>query len=106
MNTIRGPLVVLHAIFATVVTIALLAHLTEREREVARIRTVSQQERDDTARMTQDIDQQKALLAGLASKDPYVVELLARERLQYGRAGEVSPPPAPSVDNPRHLGSK
>jgi hypothetical protein len=37
--------------------------------------------------MTQDIDQQKALLAGLSSKDPYVVELLARERLQYSRAG-------------------
>jgi hypothetical protein len=106
MNTIRAPLVVLHAIVATVVIIALLAHLTEREREVARIKAVSQLERDDTARMTQDIEQQKALLAGLSSKDPYVVELLARERLQYGRSGEISPPPAPSIDNQRHVGSK
>jgi cell division protein FtsB len=106
MNTIRGPLVVLHAIFATVIVIALLAHLAERDHDAARIKAITQQERDETTRLTQDIDQQKALLAGLASKDPYVVELLARERLQYSRAGEISPPPAPSIDNLRHDGSK
>jgi hypothetical protein len=86
--------------------IALLAHLGERERDVARVKAITQQEHDDTLRMTQDIDQQKALLAGLSSKDPYVVELLARERMQYSRAGEISPPPAPSIDNLRHDGSK
>ena len=40
------------------------------------------------------------------AKDPYVIELLAREKLQYGRPGEISPPPVPAIDKPRHDGSK
>ena len=98
MSLARGPLLALHTIFATLVVIALLLHLGEREREVAKVRAIATQEHAETVRSEQDITQQKALLDGLANKDPYVVELLVRDKLQFTGPGEITPPPLPAVD--------
>ncbi len=98
MSLARGPLLALHTIFATLVVIALLLHLGEREREVAKVRAIAIQEHAETVRSEQDIAQQKALLDGLANKDPYVVELLVRDKLQFTGPGEITPPPLPAVD--------
>jgi hypothetical protein len=106
VNPFRGPLFAIHAIFATVLVIALLFHLDERTREVAHLKSVSTLEHDETQRATQDVDRQRALLQGLAAKDAYVIELLARERLQYSQPGEMSPPPAPTIDKLHSDGSK
>jgi cell division protein FtsB len=81
-------------------------HLAEREIEVERIRTVAQQDRLETQQLQADITQQEALIEGLRAKDPYVVEMIARDKLRYVGAGEISPPPLPIIDNKRAPGSK
>lgn len=106
MSLARGPLLVLHVVFATVAVLAMLAHLGEREREVGRIKETARQEREETARMQQEIAQQQALLDGVGRRDPYVVELIARDRLQYSGPGEFTPPPLPAIDKIRASGSK
>jgi len=106
MNATRGPLLALHTIFASVVVVSLLAHLSERDHEVAQIRAQALQERNETERLNQEIQQHKALLEGLSRKDPYVVEMLVRDKLQFSRPGEISPPPLPAIDNPPGSGSK
>ncbi len=106
MNLARGPLVVVHAVFATVVVISFSVHLGERETEVAHVKQIAQQERQDTVRLQHDIAQQEALLDGLRRKDPYVVELITRERLKYTGPGEIAPPPLPAIDKPRATGTK
>jgi hypothetical protein len=106
MSLARGPLFVLHMVFATVVVIGLVMHLGEREREVSRIKEVARQEREETVRLENDIAQQEALLSGLRRKDPYVVELIARDKLDYSAAGEISPPPLPAIDKRGATGTK
>jgi cell division protein FtsB len=106
MNLARGPLFVVHAVFATVVVISLFIYLQEREAEVARVKQVAHQERQETQRLEADIRQQEALLDGLRHKDPYVVELVARDRLRYAIPGEIAPPPLPAIDKPRATGTK
>lgn len=106
MNLARGPLVVVHAVFATVVVISFSIYLRERETDVAHIKQIAQQERQDTARLQHDIAQQEALLDGLRRKDPYVVELIARDRLKYTGAGEIAPPPLPAIDKARATDTK
>lgn len=106
MSLARGPLFVVHAVFATVVVISLFMYLQERESEVARVKQIAQQERQETIRLEADIHQQEALLDGLRRKDPYVVELVARDRLKYSIPGEIAPPPLPAIDKPRATGTK
>lgn len=106
MSLARGPLVVVHAVLGTVLVITLFIYLQEREVDVARVKQVAQQERSETQRLQHDIDQQKALIDGLRRKDPYVVELIARDRLKYAGPGEIAPPPLPAIDKPRATGTK
>lgn len=106
MSLARGPLVVVHAVLGTVLVITLFIYLQEREVDVARVKQVAQQERQETQRLQHDIDQQKALISGLRQKDPYVVELIARDRLKYAGPGEIAPPPLPAIDKPRATGTK
>ncbi len=106
MSLARGPLFVVHAVFATLVVIGLSIYLQEREVEVSRVKQVASQEHQDTARLRSEIEQQKALLAGLRQKDPYVVELVARDRLNYSGPGEIAPPPLPAIDKPKATGTK
>jgi hypothetical protein len=49
-------------------------------------------------RMRHEMELQRTLLGGLRGKDPYVVELMARERHDYSRPGEFALPEAPVVD--------
>jgi len=106
MNLTRGPLVVVHAVFATVVVISFSIYLRERENDVAHVKQIALQERQDTARLQHDITQQEALLDGLRRKDPYVVELIARDRLKYIGTGEIAPPPLPAIDKARATDTK
>lgn len=106
MNLARGPLFVVHGVAGTLLVISLFIYLQEREVEVARIKQVAQQERQETQRLQHDIEQQQALLKGLRDKDPYVVELIARDRLNYAGPGEIAPPPLPAIDKPRATGTK
>jgi cell division protein FtsB len=106
MSLARGPLVVVHAVFATLVVIGLSIALQEREKEVAHVKQIAQQEREETQRLQADIAQQEALIDGLRRKDPYVVELVARDRLNFAGKDEIAPPPLPAIDKPRVTGTK
>jgi cell division protein FtsB len=100
INTARGPLVVVHAVFATVVVISLSIALQEREKEVAQVKRLAHNERVETQQLQADITQQEALIDGLRQKDPYVVELVARDHLNYAGKDEFVPPPLPAIDKP------
>ena len=93
-------------IAATVVVIALSIALQEREKEVAHVKQVAADEREETQRLQAEITQQEALIDGLRRKDPYVVELVARDRLNYVGKDEIAPPPLPAIDKARATGTK
>ena len=106
MSLARGPLFVVHGVFATVVVLVLWMHLQQREQDVERLRVTAQQEHSETVALEAEIAQQQALIDGLRAKDPYVVELIARDKLNYVGAGEISPPPLPSIDKPKATSTK
>ncbi len=107
MTRLSVPLVALHAVAGTLVVGALLWHLHERQARLDQVRCRAEAERDEARRMERTIALNEHLRAGLRQRDPYVVELLARERLGWQRTGEYSPPPVPpaqrtaSIDRPR-----
>jgi cell division protein FtsB len=96
----RNTLIVLHILLALAVVVALTRQLGVRAGAVSEVRAQAQADHQETASMKSEAELQRNLLAGLRGRDPYVVELLARERLGYTRPGELSPPPAPAVDSP------
>lgn len=83
----------LHAAFAIALVGWLVASYAERRGELAKVREAAASERLETQRMQGDIERGRALRDGLKRDDPYVIEYLARERLQYAGPGEMSPPP-------------
>jgi cell division protein FtsB len=89
----RTALIVVHLALAAAVLGLLVEQRRARAQAVADLRTVAEAEARETARMQRDHAVEKAQLDGLRQQDPYVVEYLARERLGYGRAGEIAPPP-------------
>jgi cell division protein FtsB len=99
MSIVRGPLLVLHAIFATVILIALAGKLASRQHDLASLRLLAGQEHREVERLAHANDQVRSLVEGIAHKDPYVVELEARDKLHYSAPGDIAPPPLPSIDN-------
>jgi cell division protein FtsB len=102
MNFSRGPLFVIHAAFGTLLVLALLFQLRAREHDVARFRQETTREVQETRRMQQEIAELEHQRDGLVKKDPYMLELMVRDKLRYSRPGENFPPP--TVDNPRRDG--
>jgi hypothetical protein len=88
----RPLLIALHLLLALTVLVCLVRQLGVRAQEVSDIRGLANREHRDTERMQQETALQQHLLAGIRAKDPYVVELLARERLGYARPNEFAPP--------------
>ena len=75
------------------VVASLYGRLVEREAEVEAVRIAAANERRDTAELQRQVAVQEALLDGLRDQDPYVVELLTRDRLGWRGEGETPPPP-------------
>lgn len=94
----RSLLIILHVVLALAVLVVLCRQLGQRLQEVAALRVQAQIDREETARMEREMELQRNLLGGLRASHPFVVELLARERLGYQRPGEYRGPPA--VDKP------
>ncbi len=93
MKSWRQGLIAGHIVFGIVVVAGLVHSLGERAREVNDVRVVAQQETDAKARIANENAQLSQLLKGREQMDPYVIELLARERLGYTRQGEIPLPP-------------
>ncbi len=83
----------LHAAFAVALLGWLVTAYVERRKELGVVRQAADQEHAETVRMQGEIEQGKAVRDGLKRDDPYVVEFIARDRMQYASPGELAPPP-------------
>lgn len=82
-----------HGALALALVAWLVIAYVDRRQELAKVRTVAAEEQAETARLKQDLERGAAMRDGLKRDDPYVVEFLARDRLNYTGPGELSPPP-------------
>ncbi len=97
MSPTRQILIGLHVVLGLLMVAFMCRSLGERAQEVNQVRIQARAERAKTLDLQADIARMDELRKGLEHEDPYVIELLARARLQYGRAGEITPPPAPGA---------
>ncbi|MDA3961200.1 MAG: hypothetical protein PF961_10450 [Planctomycetota bacterium] len=67
-----------------------------REGEVAEARAAAAAEHQAATELEYQVAVQEATLAGIRADDPYVIELLAREKLGWRGENEILPPPLPS----------
>ena len=88
----------LHAAFAIALLGWLVAGYVERRADLGKVRAAAAAEREETERLHSEIEKGKALRDGLKRDDAYVVEYMARERLQYTTPGDITPPPIPRAE--------
>lgn len=93
MSTGSVALRLLHAVIALAVVGWLASVLVERRGELAKVRDLADKERSERQRSEFELTRGQALRDGLKRDDPYVVEYLARERLQFTGPRELAPPP-------------
>ena len=91
----RALSIALHLLLALAVLGFLVRQLGVRAQEVSDIRGLAAREHLDTVRMQREMQLHQDLLTAMRGKDPYVVEMLARDRLNYSRPNEYTPPPVP-----------
>lgn len=96
----RTLLLAAHAALALLIIGLLFRQYEERRAQVAETRRAAEADREVTERLARETQVQQDLLRGIKDGDPYVVEMLAREKLRYQRQGEIAPPPRPAVDSP------
>ena len=96
----RTLLIAAHAAVATAIIAMLYGQYDERQRAVSATRRAADAERRETEAVQRENQVLGDTLKGIKANDPYVVEMLARDKLGYQRPGEMAPPPLPSVDNP------
>jgi hypothetical protein len=92
----RTLLIVVHVLAGVVILAFLVRQLATRAHEVGGVRAQWDVDHASTEVMRAEMGLQKSLLTGLRARDPYVVELLARDRHSYSRPGEYTLPPAPT----------
>ena len=84
----------LHAVIAVTLLGWLATVLVDRRNEVGQVRELTAKEHAEIDRIKAELIRSQALRDGLRHDDPYVIEFLARDRLQYTGPGELNPPPA------------
>jgi hypothetical protein len=97
ISPLRQGLIAVHVIAGVAVIALLCRHLGTRAQEVHEVREAAATEHETTVHAQREIARMDELRKGVERQDPYVIELLAREKLGYGRAGEITPPPAPTA---------
>ncbi len=97
MSSTRQILIAVHLLLGLLVLAGLCSRLGRRAQEVNAVRISAQQEHERTLAVQADIGHMDELRKGLERQDPYVVELLARQRLGFARPGDITPPPTPQV---------
>ena len=95
----RQVLIAVHVLIGLLIVAALCSRLGDRAMEVNQVRISTQQEQEKTQAIQHEITRMDELRKGIERQDPYVIELLARQKLQYARPGEISPP-QPAVSAP------
>ena len=98
----RWVLVGIHAAGAILATVATWEHFRQRHVQVRDLSAIAEREQNQLIALQSLVSEQRALLTGLRSDDPYVIELLARERYRYEGADprwqEIIPPPRAEED--------
>lgn len=94
MSPLRMIGVVLHLALAVVAVTLLHNQYRQRQIDVAQVQLAAEHERAETERIENDVAVQQQILGGIREGDPFVVEMLARDRLELTRPGELTPPPA------------
>jgi hypothetical protein len=94
----RALAIALHLLLALAVLVFLVRQLGMRAQEVSDIRGLAAREHLDTLRMQREMQLHQDLLTAVRTKNPYVIELLARDRLNYTRPNEFTPPPIAHAD--------
>ena len=89
----RHALIVLHVLLAVAVLASMSRQLGQRQHAVDAVRRQTEADTKEAMGMRAELELGRNLLDGVRTRDPYVVELLARERLGYRRPGELVPPP-------------
>lgn len=89
-----------HGAIALIIISNLFFYQQERQSDVDKLKQVANSEQALTDELRQQVEEYSAVLEGLRAKDPYVIELLARERLgyQHSERREVPPPPINQED--------
>ncbi len=85
-------LIALHLTAGVIVVSSLARNLDRRQVVVDELAAVAAREHRDTRRYLEELRVQQHLLQDLRDRDPYVIELLARERHGYTGPNEVRPP--------------
>ncbi len=98
MSPVRLALIAAHLALAVAVLAMLSRHLALRAQEANEVRSLAGRDRIETERLRDEIRRLEELRKGVERQDPFVIELLAREKLQWARPGEKSPPAVPTVD--------
>ena len=93
----QALLVIAHAALATTIIGLLWMQYDQRRQAVAEVRRAAETEHAETLRVQQEVRVQQDLLRGIKQGDPYVVEMLARDKLEYQRPGELTPPVLPEA---------
>ena len=91
----QALLVIAHATLALAIIGVLWLQYDQRQQAVTDVRRTAESEHTDTEKVKQDVQVQQDLLHGIKQGDPYVVEMLARDKLDYQRPGELTPPSLP-----------
>ena len=100
----RTTLVLLHLAIALVVLVVLGRQYVAAAGAAKEARVFAADDRQETLRVEADIERMKAVRDGLKRSDPFVVELVARDRLRFTGPGEFTPPRMPVVDSPVRTG--
>lgn len=100
MSPLRQILIAVHVLAGLLVIAVLCRKLGDRAQEVHQVRQAAEQERAVTVALQSEMARLDQLRQGVERQDPYVIELLARERLGWGRPGEHTPPPAVTPAQP------
>ena len=96
----QAILVLAHATLALAIIGLLWSQYDQRRQAVNEVRRAADTERAETEKVKQDVQVQQDLLRGIKQGDPYVVEMLARDKLDYQRPGELTPPTRPQDVKP------
>ena len=96
----QAILVLAHATLALAIIGLLWSQYDQRHQAVAEVRRAADAEHAETEKVKADVQVQQDLLRGIKQGDPYVVEMLARDKLDYQRPGELTPPTRPQDAKP------
>jgi hypothetical protein len=92
MSPAAGFLLGVHILVGGAVAGTVWRHEVVRAGDLARVQAAADRDHADAERLRTETQAVRALRDGMRTRDPYAVELLARDRLGAVRPGEIAAP--------------